>query len=145
MKRHFRTYLFTLVLCPLFTTNSNAQSSPTVIEVHNFFNNQKILITYREGEVLYGTYYFLEVHYCPTGQYGLYGKSIKNTVLGNEQHNNWQEFGTWKAMKQNGQVGMYYATTAGAQNFIPVARLANGDLSVGEGYTIVKQGQAICM
>jgi len=112
--------------------------------VQYFFNNQNILITYREGEVIYGTYYFIEIHYCPGGQYGLYGNSVKQTVLGNEQRGNWQEFGTWKVTAQDGAVGIYYVTTEGVQQFVPIYKLSNGDLFVREGVTIVKQGQAIC-
>ncbi len=124
--------------------NSNAQSVPTVEEVHNFFSNQNILVTYRDGEAVYGTYYFLEIHYCPQG-YGLYGYSEKQTVMGNRQKNNWQEFGTWKAMEQNGLVGLFYTVqSTGAQNFVPVYKLADGSMSIGQGYSIVKQGAAIC-
>ncbi len=140
MKNQLLVSLFFL-MC---TFSIEAQSNATVEEVQNFFNNQNILITYREGEVIYGTYNFLEIHYCPSGQYGLYGNSVKKTVLGNEQRNNWQEFGNWKVISQNGLVGIYYNTTAGAQNFVPIYRFANGDFYIGEGISIVKQGTAIC-
>jgi len=128
----------------LFSTPAKAQTIPSVEEVQYFFNNQNIMITYREGEVLYGTYYFIEIHYCPGGQYGLYGSSVKQTVLGNEQRGNWQEFGAWQVTEQGGAVGIYYVTTEGAQQFVPIYKLADGDLFVREGVTIVKQGQAIC-
>ena len=127
----------------LFTQNTNAQSVPTVDEVNSFVSNNQLLITYREGEVLYGTYYFIEIHYCPNG-YGLYGRTVKKTVLGNEQKSNWQEFGTWKVMEYNGNVGVYSKSTVGAENFTPVYRLADGSLTTGQGVTIVKQGPAIC-
>ncbi len=132
-----------LTFSVLFPENTNAQSIPTVAEVNSFINNNHLLVTYREGEVLYGTYYFIEIHYCPNG-YGLYGKTVKKTVLGNEQKSNWQEFGTWKVMEYNGNTGVYYKTTAGQENFVPVYRLTNGNLSTGEGVSIVKQGPAIC-
>src|SRR5437762_7671003 len=99
----------------LFTRSASAQSIPTTTEVNKFLNNNHFRVTYREGEVVYGTYYFIEVHYCPSGYYGLYGKSVKKTVLGNEQINNWQEFGNWKAIKYNGNVGVYYKTTKGQE------------------------------
>jgi hypothetical protein len=123
------------------TKNMNAQNSPTVEEVNKFFNNQNILITYREGEVIYGTYYFLEIHYCLSG---LYGRSVKQTVLGNEQRNSWQEFGNWKVIERDGTVGVYYNTINGVENFVPIYRLANGDLFINQGISITKQGNAIC-
>lgn len=128
----------------LFSTPCKAQTIPSVEEVQYFFNDQNIMITYREGEVIYGTYYFIEIHYCPGGQYVLYGSSVKQTVLKNEQRGNWQEFGTWQVTEQDGGVGINYVTTEGAQQFVPIYKLADGDLFVREGVTIVRQGQAIC-
>ncbi len=144
---HIKNICLTTLLLSSFllvVPTCNAQTVPTVEEVQSFFNSQNILITYREGEVVYGTYYFLEVHYCPNGKYGLYGSSVKKTVLGNEQRNSWQEFGSWQAVSRNDQVGMYYSTTTGSQQFVPLYKLANGDLFVREGVSIVKQGPAIC-
>ena len=122
----------------------NLQTIPTIKEVYNFFNNQNLLITYREGEAVFGTYYFLEIHYCPNGYYGLYGNTVKRTVLGNEQKSNWQEYGTWKIINQNSLNGIYYAATNGNQKFYPLYKLPNGDLFISEGITIVKKGLAIC-
>ncbi len=136
--------LFLIVILTFSIAPANAQTVPTVEEVKTFINDNHFLITSREGEVLYGTYFFIEVHYCPDGKYGLYGKSIKRTVMGNEQHNNWQEFGTWKVINHNGVTGIFYKTTALQEKFFPVYRLANGDFWMGEGITIVKKGKAIC-
>ena len=142
--KNFHLATVMLFLFPvLFTVNTNAQSKPSVAELNKFISNNQLLVTYREGEALYGTYYFIEIHYCPNG-YGLYGRTVKKTVLGNEQKSNWQEFGTWKVMEYNGNTGVYYKTTAGQENFVPVYRFANGNLSTGEGVTIIKQGPAIC-
>lgn len=137
--------LIIILLCCfiLAAANSSAQSIPTVAEVNKFIKNNHLLVTYREGEVLYGTYYFIEIHYCPQG-YGLYGRTVKKTVLGNEQRSNWQEFGTWKVIEYNGNTGVYYKPTTAQENFVPVYRLANGNLTTGEGVTIVKQGPAVC-
>jgi len=133
-----------LTFSVLFTQTMNAQFNATVAEVNKLVNNNHLLITYRDGEVLYGTYYFIEVHYCPNGTYGLYGKTVKKTVLGNEQNSNWQEFGSWKAIEYNGKVGVYYKTTTAQEKFVPVFRLTDGSLSIGEGVSIVNQGKAIC-
>ena len=133
--------LFTLTFS---TQTIEAQTNPTLDELQQFFNGEQLLITYREGEVLYGTYYFLEVHYCPNGYYGLYGNTVKRTVLDNEQRSNWQEYGTWKVMNKNGVNGIHYAATTGSQQFYPIYRLQNGDMFISEGITIVKEGKAIC-
>ena len=144
MKHFYLVSVLILTSSVFFTKNSNAQTIPTVNELNDFISNNQFLITYREGEVVYGTYYFLEIHYCSSGLYGLYGKSVKQTVLGNEQHNNWQEYGNWKVMEYNGNVGIYYKTTTFQERFVPIYRLPDGSLLIGEGITIVKQGKAIC-
>lgn len=131
-------------LMVLFEQHTNAQTIPTEAQVNKFINNNHFLVSYREGEVVYGTYYFIDIHYCPSGYYGLYGKSVKKTVLGNEQRNNWQEFGTWKVVKYKGNIGLYYLTTTRQEKFFPVYLLPNGNLSLGEGVSIVLQGKAIC-
>jgi hypothetical protein len=133
-----------LIISLLASLNSNAQSIPTVKEVNDFINDSHLLITYREGEVIYGTYYFIEIHYCPSGKYGLYVKTVKQTVLGNEQQSNSQEFGNWKVIEYNGSVGVYYQPFNSQERFIPVYKLSDGTLTTGEGVTIVKQGKAIC-
>lgn len=144
MKNRYIILPIILILTFLSVKSTNAQSIPTVDEVNKFINNNQFLITYREGEVVYGTYYFIEVHYCPSGLYKLYGKSIKRTVLGNEQHNNWQENGNWTVVDYNGNVGIYYKSKTLQEQFVPIYRLADGNLSIGEGVSIVKQGEAIC-
>ena len=121
-----------------------AQVNPSIGDLHTYFNNQQLLLTYREGEVIYGTYYFIEIHYCPNGYYGLYGNTVKQTVLGNEQKSNWQEFGTWKIINQEGINGIYYLANNGNQQFYPLYKLANGDLFISDGISIVKQGLATC-
>lgn len=126
------------------THHAKSQVNPSVEELHDFFNNQQLLITYRDGEALYGTYYFLEIHYCPNGYYGLYGRTVKRTVLGNEQGSNWQEFGTWQISDKNGINGIHYTATNGNQQFYPLYRLDNGNLFISDGISIVKQGLAIC-
>ena len=127
-----------------FTHSLSAQTNPSIEELQGIFNNQKLLITYREGEVVYGTYYFIEVHYCPSGYYGLYGNTVKRTVLGNEQKSNWQEYGSWRITSQDGVNGIYYSATNGNQQFYPIYKLNNGELFIREGITIVNRGQAIC-
>lgn len=128
----------------LFTQNITAQTTPTTAEVNSFLNGHHFLVTYREGEVIYGTYYFTEIHYCPSGHYMLYGRSTKKTVMGNDQNSNWQEAGNWKVINYNGNVGVYYKTTIGQEKFFAAYRLSNGKLSFGEGVSVVLQGKANC-
>lgn len=136
-------FMLFFCLSTIVFSSVNAQSNPTVEEVHNFFNDSNILITYREGGPIYGTFYFIEIHYCPNG-YGLYGRSSKQTVMGNYQTNNWEEFGTWQVTEQNGLSGIYYAPLNGSSLFVPIYKLADGSLMINQSTTIIRQGQALC-
>ena len=144
VKKFLLLILISVALSVLYAQNTSAQSNPTVSELNNFLNNSEILLTYRKGEAVYGTFYFITIHYCPSALYGLYGNSEKHTIMGNKQKNNWREFGSWKVLEYNGKVGVYYKTTNAQENFVPVYRLPNGNLSIGEGSTILKKGQATC-
>ena len=144
MKSHYLICFLFIIVGLGYAPRTNAQENPTIEELHRFFNDQNLLITYREGEAVYGTYYFIEVHYCANGYYGLYGHTVKRTVMGNEQKSNWQEFGQWKVINRNGENGIFYAATNGKQQFYPLYKLPNGDIFIKEGVTIVNQGKAIC-
>ena len=136
--------LIVIVTFSLFTQNINAQTIPTIAEVKNFLSNNHFLVTYKEGGAVYGTYYFVDIHYCASGMYALTGKSIKQTVMGNEQRNTWQEYGSWKVLEHNRQVGIYYQPANAQPKFFPMYRLGNGTLTSGEGVSIVRQGKAMC-
>lgn len=144
MKIFFKLVSSAAILSILFIPNTAAQTPLTIAELKTYLNNSQILLTYRKGGALYGTNYAVKIHYCSTGHYGLYGRSQKQTVLDNKQNNNWQEFGSWKVVKYKGTVGVYTKTTNAQQNFVPVYRLANGSLTIGEGSSIVRQGRAVC-
>ena len=133
-----------VVFCLIMNTaNFTGQSIPSVEEVEQFFSGNKIMISYREGGAVYGTFYVLEIHYCPNG-YGLYGQSSKQTVLGNYQNNSWQEFGTWKIIEQQGYVGVYYSPQNKQPLFVPIYKAADGTLFINDSTTMISQGQAIC-
>ena len=138
--------IFTLLLMlgVLIQPNSNIQNIPSVEEVHGFVNGNNILVSYREGGPVYGTFYFLEIHFCPNG-YGLYGRSSKQTVMGNYQNNNWREFGYWEVTEQNGLVGIQYSPVNGNALFVPIYKSPDGTLFINQETSMVLQGNAICM
>jgi len=142
-----KTFVFVLLCamaCFITSERLKAQTNPSSEELQEFFTGQQLLITYREGEALYGTYYFLEIHYCANGYYGLYGSTVKRTVLDNEQRSNWQEYGNWKITSENGLNGIESISLQGVRQFYPMYKLENGDMFIREGISIVKQGKAIC-
>lgn len=102
------------------------------------------MVSYRDGGPIYGTFYFLEIHFCPNG-YGLYGRSSKQTDMGNYQNNNWREFGYCAIKEQNGLVGIEYSPTKGNILFVLIYKNVDGSLFINQETSIVVQGSAICM
>lgn len=121
-----------------------AQTDPQAQDIKRYLNGQKILVSYREGGPIYGTYFFLEVHYCRTGQYALFGRNRRQTVLDNWQVNNWEEYGRWDVIRFQGQVGVQSISTSGKRDFVPVHLLPDGRLWVADGVSTQRQGTAQC-
>ena len=115
-----------------------------VRRLDEFFRGKQYHVSYREGGPIYGTYFFHRIHYCPSGQYVLYGRSVKQTVMGNEQVNNWQEAGRWEATRLGGQLGVRYQPLGGAPNFIPIRLLPDGGIWVNDELEILPRGPAEC-
>jgi hypothetical protein len=115
-----------------------------VQRIKQYFNGQKIFMSYREGGALYGTYFFQEIHFCPSGQYKLFGQSRKQTVLDNEQINNWEEYGAWDVVSFQGQIVLRFHTTSDEQGSFPIRLLPGGQIWIGDGISIQQQGKAQC-
>ena len=105
---------------------------------------QKYLVTYRDGGAAYGTYNFLQVHLCRSGNYFILGQSRKQTVLNNQQLNNWRDQGTWDVVNIGGQVGVKYLSASGAVRFYPTRVLPDGSIQAGNGITVIWKGPAQC-
>ena len=111
--------------------------------VRDFFNGQQMLVTYREGGALYGTFFTLQVHFCRSGRYMTFGESRKQTVLDNEQVNTFSDEGTWEITTFRGQMVLKYVSVSGQPNMVPV-RVLNGRVSLGDGISVVRRGVAQC-
>jgi hypothetical protein len=112
-------------------------------QITQSLTGQNLLLTWREGEAVYGTYFFVEVHFCSENDFILYGRSERNTVLDNLQVNTWQSAGTWDIVRLQGQIGIQYQMTTGESSFTPIALRSDGTISA-QGVSITPQGQAQC-
>ena len=119
------------------TTAPLAAQGPQEAAVRDFFNGQQMLVTYREGGALYGTFFALQVHFCRTGRYLTFGESRRHTVLDNEQVNRFTDEGTWEVTIR-GQMVLRYLSVSG--DVAPNGRVTLGDGSI----TVVRQGLAQC-
>lgn len=133
-----------VLLLPLGVSAQGLSSGAPGAVVKDFFNGQQMLVTYREGGALYGTFFTLQVHFCRSGRYMTFGESRRQTVLDNEQVNRFTDEGTWEITAVRGQLVLRYVSVSGEANTVAVDVGPNGRVSLGEGITLVRQGPARC-
>lgn len=135
----------TALLLPFLTLASPAAQGPPEAAVRDFFNGQQMLVTYREGGPLYGTFFTLQVHFCRSGRYITFGESRRHTVLDNEQVSRFTDEGTWEVATMRGQMVLRYVSISGQPNVVAINVAPNGRVSLGDGsITVIRQGVAQC-
>jgi hypothetical protein len=134
-----------VLFLPLGASTQGVSSGGPGAAVRAFFNGQQMLVTYREGGPLYGTFFTLEVHFCRSGRYLTFGESRRQTVLDNEQVNRFSDEGTWEITTFRGQLVLQYVSVSGQPNMVAVNVAPNGRVWLGDGITIVRQGPAQCL
>jgi len=140
-----RRCLAALVLIALLPPGApSAQTDEDLQRIKRQFSGQQILVTYRDGEAVYGTYYFIDFHLCPSGQYLSFGQSRKQTVLGNEQVNNWRDQGRWDVLRDRGQIGLASLSVSGERNYLALRMLPDGGIRSDGRASIQPQGRAEC-
>jgi hypothetical protein len=129
----------------LFLSASVAWSQDAQVQaLRQSLAGQKFLVTYRDGGAVYGTYNFLQVHLCRSGNYFIIGQSRKQTVMNNQQINNWRDQGVWDVVNIAGQVGVKYVSASGGVKFYPTRILPDGSIQAGNGITVIWKGTAQC-
>jgi hypothetical protein len=126
------------------STTAFAQPDGQVEALKVALVGQRMLITYREGGALYGTYYFLDVQFCRTGKYITSAQSHKTTVMDNDQSNNWTEIGRWDILSYQNQPVLRYVTLQGKMNFVPARLLQDGEIWLGDGVTVRHLSTTAC-
>lgn len=139
-----RSVLFATAIVLLLPLGASTQGASSIAAVENFFNGQQMLVTYRDGGPLYGTFFTLQVHFCRSGRYVTFGESRRQTVLDNEQVNRFTDEGTWEITTFRGQLVLQYVSVSGQPNIVAVNVAPNGRVSLGDGITVVRQGLAQC-
>ena len=72
------------------------------------------------------------------------GRSIRHTVLDNEQVNNFNDQGRWAVTTISGQLVLGYMSVSGQSNAVPIRLLPNGGVEAGNGVSLIPQGVAQC-
>lgn len=145
MKTHSATaILLALALFFLPTAPAVAQADDRAMALTDALSGQRLFVTFRDGGALYGTYYFLDVQFCPTGRYVTSAQSRKTTILNNQQVNRWREIGTWSIIIYQDQPVLKYVSLNGRTNFAPARLLEGGRVWLGEGVSVQRTGTAAC-
>jgi hypothetical protein len=123
-----------------------AQDDGQAQQLRDYLAGQQFLVTYRQGGSVYGTYFFLTVNLCRSGNYVTFGQSRKQSVLDShgEQVNNWRDQGRWTVTNLGGSLGVQYLSATGQISFYPVRIGPGGQVLVGNGMSVVRQGAAQC-
>jgi hypothetical protein len=132
------------LLLPFGASTQGVAPGASEAAIKDFFNGQQMLVTYREGGALYGTYFTLQVHFCRSGRYLTFGESRRQTVLDNEQVNRFTDEGTWEITPLLGRLVLKYVSVSGQPNAVVVNVAPNGRVSLGDGITVIRQGLAQC-
>ena len=134
-----------VLLVAIFPLNpGHAQTRNDVQYIKGYLGGHEFQVTYHEGGSLYGTYFFLDVHFCSSGRYILYGQSRKQTVLGNEQVNNWNDSGRWDVIPFQGRASLQYVSVSGARDTVPMEVLPDGRVHPLSGAFMQRRGNAQC-
>jgi hypothetical protein len=122
----------------------NAQTQKEVQYIKGYLGGHEVQVTYREGGPVYGTFFFIDVHFCASGRYLLFGQSRKQTVLGNEQVNNWKDSGSWDVVNFQGHAALQYIAASGARDLVAMEVLPDGRVHPLTGASIKRLGRAQC-
>ena len=142
-----KPFLQRVIVMLIVTLAVNPSACPQDAQaLHDYLAGQRFLVTYRQGGPVYGTYFFLRVHLCPSGNYITFGQSRKQSVLDThaEQVHNWRDQGRWDAGVYGGQMGIQYISSSGQTAFYPISVGANGEIRAGNGMSVVREGPAQC-
>jgi hypothetical protein len=132
------------LLLSLLSAGSSAQTDPQGMAVKNFFSGRQILISYREGSPLRGTYFFLRVHFCESGAYRSFGESRKPIAFDHVQVSHWVDQGTWVVAAQEGELGVRCLSVSGQKTFVPVRSWPSRHPQNFNQIAVVPQGAAQC-
>jgi hypothetical protein len=145
MKRILHIILSLLVLITSLASIAPAQND-SAQALRDYLGGKKFRVTYRRGGPVYGTYFFLEVDLCRSGNYITYGQSRKQNVVFDrtEQVHSWTDRGRWNTGSYDGQLGIRYVSTSGQVSVYPIRIGPNGEVSTNNGMTVQRLGSAQC-
>ena len=112
--------------------------------VRSLLSGRTMMVTYRDGGPVYGTYQQIYVSFCPSGNYFSQGRSSRTTILENQERRSFSDQGTWSVSELGNLVAVQYRSVSGQVTAFLVHLLPNGRIWAGNGITVIPQGAAPC-
>jgi hypothetical protein len=112
--------------------------------VRSLLSGRTMMVTYRDGGPVYGTYQQISVSFCPSGSYFSQGGSSRTTILENQDRRSFSDQGTWSVSELGNLVEVQYRSVSGAVTAFLVHLLPDGRIWAGTGITVIPQGPAPC-
>ena len=112
--------------------------------VRSLLSGRTMMVTYRDGGPIYGTYQQISVSFCPSGSYFSQGGSSRTTILENQDRRSFSDQGTWSVSELGNLVAVQYQSVSGQVTAFLVHLLPDGRIWAGTGITVVPQGPAPC-
>ena len=112
--------------------------------VRSLLSGRTMMVTYRDGGPINGTYQQISVSFCPSGSYFSQGGSSRTTILENQDRRSFSDQGTWSVSELGNLVEVQYRSVSGPVTAFLVHLLPDGRIWAGTGITVVPQGPAPC-
>ena len=112
--------------------------------VRSLLSGRTMLVTYRDGGPISGTYQQIYVSFCPSGSYFSQGGSSRTTILENQDRRSFSDQGTWSVSELGNLVVVRYRSLSGQVTAFLVHLLPDGRIWAGAGITVIPVGPATC-
>ena len=112
--------------------------------VRSLLSGRTMMITYRDGGPINGTYQQISVSFCPSGSYFSQGGNSRSTFMENQERRSLSDQGTWSVSELGNLVVVQSRAVSGQLTALLVNLLPNGRIWAGTGITVIPQGPAPC-
>ena len=131
-------------LVVVITTPKPGLAQSEAETVRSLLSGRTMMVTYRDGGPIYGTYQQISVSFCPSGSYFSQGGSSRTSILENQDRRSFSDQGTWSVSELGNLVEVQYRSVSGPVTAFLVHLLPDGRIWAGTGITVVPQGPALC-
>ena len=112
--------------------------------VRSLLSGRTMMVTYRDGGPISGTYQQVYVWFCPSGSYFSQGGSSRTTIVEDQDRRSFSDQGTWSVSELGNLVVVQSRSVSGQVTALLVHLLPNGRIWAGTGISVSPMGPAPC-